>query len=42
MVDHLGAGFDRATKLEWVVDMWPRGYAEPPDVMPLSEWIKED
>src|SRR5215475_13733718 len=33
---------DRATKLEWVVDMWPRGYAEPPDVMPLSEWIKED
>ena len=33
---------DRATKTEWVVDMWPRGYGEPPDVMPLAEWIKED
>jgi len=33
---------DSATKIEWVVDMWPRGYAEPPDVKPLAEWIKED
>jgi hypothetical protein len=33
---------DRATKTEWVIDMWPRGYAEPPDVKPLAEWIKED
>jgi hypothetical protein len=33
---------DRATKTEWVVDMWTRAYAEPPDVMPLAEWIKED
>ncbi|WP_407177352.1 hypothetical protein [Bradyrhizobium sp. STM 3562] len=33
---------DRATKVEWVVDMWTHGYAEPPDVMPLAEWIKED
>jgi hypothetical protein len=33
---------DRATKIEWVVDMWPRAYAEPPDVMPLAEWVKED
>jgi hypothetical protein len=33
---------DRATKTEWVVDMWTRGYAEPPDVKPLAEWIKED
>ena len=24
---------ERATKVEWVVDMWPRGYAQPPDVM---------
>jgi hypothetical protein len=33
---------DRATKTEWVVDMWTRGYAEPPDVKLLSEWVKED
>lgn len=33
---------DRTTKTEWVVDMWTRGYAEPPDVKPLEEWIKED
>jgi hypothetical protein len=32
---------DRATKTEWVVDMWPRAYAEPPDVKPLSEWMQE-
>src|SRR6201996_7469093 len=33
---------DRATKVEWVVDMWPRGYAQPPDVMTLAQWVKED
>ncbi len=33
---------DRTTKIEWVVDMWTRAYAEPPDVMPLAQWIKED
>lgn len=33
---------ERATKTEWVVDMWTRAYAEPPDVKPLAEWIKED
>jgi hypothetical protein len=33
---------DRATKTEWVIDMWTRGYAEPPDVKLLAEWIKED
>jgi hypothetical protein len=33
---------DRETKTEWVVDMWTRGYGEPPDVKPLVEWIKED
>src|SRR6201988_1908777 len=32
---------ERSTKTEWVVDMWTRGYAEPPDVKPLAEWIKE-
>jgi hypothetical protein len=33
---------DRATKVEWVVDMWPRGYGQPPDVMTLAQWVKED
>jgi hypothetical protein len=33
---------ERATKVEWVVDMWPRGYSEPPDVMTLEKWVAED
>jgi hypothetical protein len=33
---------DRATRVEWVVDMWPRGYLEPPDVMPVEKWVKEN
>ena len=33
---------ERATKVEWVVDMWPHGYLQPPDVMPLTQWVKED
>jgi hypothetical protein len=33
---------ERATKVEWVVDMWTRGYAQPPDVMTVQKWVKED
>jgi hypothetical protein len=33
---------ERATNVEWVVDMWPRGYLELPDVMPVEKWVKED
>lgn len=33
---------DRATKMQWVVDLWTRGYAQPPDVKPLSQWMKEN
>jgi hypothetical protein len=33
---------ERATKVEWVVDLWPRGYLQPPDVMTAEEWVKED
>jgi hypothetical protein len=33
---------DRATRVEWVVDMWPRGYSQPPDVMTVEKWVKED
>jgi hypothetical protein len=32
---------ERATRVEWVVDMWPRGYAQTPDVMTLAKWLKE-
>jgi hypothetical protein len=33
---------DRATKVEWVVDLWPRGYLQPPDVMTVEKWMTED
>jgi hypothetical protein len=33
---------DRATKVEWAVDLWPRGYLQPPDVMPVQKWVTED
>lgn len=33
---------ERATGVEWAVDMWPRSYAELPDVMTIDKWVKED
>ncbi len=33
---------DRATGVEWVVDLWPRGYLQPPDVMTVQKWVTED
>ena len=33
---------ERATRVEWVVDMWTRGYGQPPDVMTVQKWVKED
>jgi hypothetical protein len=33
---------ERATRVEWVVDMWPRGYLQPPDVMTVGKWVTED
>jgi hypothetical protein len=33
---------DRATQVEWVVDLWTRGYAQTPDVMPVTQWVKEN
>src|SRR6266496_2690979 len=33
---------DRASKIEWVVDLWPRGYLQPPDVTTVAKWVKED
>jgi hypothetical protein len=33
---------ERTTRTEWVVDLWPRGYLQPPDVMTVQKWVKED
>jgi hypothetical protein len=33
---------ERATNVEWAVDLWPRGYLQPPDVMPVTKWVTED
>ncbi|MDB5484365.1 MAG: hypothetical protein JWR29_269, partial [Tardiphaga sp.] len=33
---------DTKTTVSWVVDMWPRAYAQLPDVMPVDKWVKED
>jgi len=33
---------ESATKVEWVVDLWPRGYAQAPDVMTVEKWVTED
>jgi hypothetical protein len=33
---------ERATRVEWVVDLWPRGYSQPPDVMTVQKWVTED
>jgi hypothetical protein len=32
---------ERATKVEWVLDVWPRGYAQPPDVITVEKWVTE-
>jgi hypothetical protein len=32
---------DNQTKVAWVVDMWPTGYAQVPDVMTLERWLTE-
>jgi hypothetical protein len=33
---------ERSTKVEWVVDLWPRGYLQPPDVMTVEKWVTEN
>lgn len=33
---------DRKTGESWVLDMWPRAYAQLPDVMTVEKWVKED
>lgn len=33
---------DRASGVHWAVDMWTRGYAQVPEVLPVSDWVKRD
>jgi hypothetical protein len=33
---------ERAGGRDWVIDMWTRGYAELPEVMPVEDWLKLD
>lgn len=33
---------DRASKIEWAVDLWTRKFAEAPDVMPVEKWLTEN
>ena len=32
---------DKSTGTEWVVDLWPKKYAEAPDVMTADQWQSE-
>lgn len=33
---------DKTTSTEWSIDMWTQAYAQPPAVMPVAQWVKED
>ncbi len=33
---------ERTKNVEWAVDMWPRGYAQAPDVMKVEKWEQEN
>ena len=33
---------DKITRVEWVVDMWTIGYAQPPEVMTVDAWMPLD
>lgn len=33
---------DRASRVEWAVDLWTRKFAEAPDVMPVEKWLQEN
>jgi hypothetical protein len=33
---------EKASRVEWVVDMWTTRYAQPPDVMLVDKWLKEE
>lgn len=33
---------ETASRVDWAVDMWTTRYAQPPDVMLLEKWLKEE
>ncbi len=33
---------EKASHVEWSVDMWTTRYAQPPDVMLVEQWLKEE
>lgn len=33
---------EKASRVEWSVDMWTTRYAQPPDVMLVEQWLKEE
>lgn len=33
---------ENASRVEWVVDMWTTRYAQPPDVMLVEKWLREE
>lgn len=33
---------ERATRGDWAVDLWTRGYAQAPDVKLADQWVKEN
>lgn len=33
---------EKASRVDWVVDMWTTRYAQPPDVMLVEQWLKEE
>ena len=33
---------EKESRIEWSVDMWTTKYLQPPDVMLVEQWLKED
>lgn len=33
---------EKQSRIEWAVDMWTTKYLQPPDVMLLEQWLKEE
>lgn len=33
---------ENTSRMEWVVDMWTTRYGQPPDVMPVDTWLRQD
>ena len=33
---------EKASRVDWAVDMWTTRYAQPPDVMLVEQWLREE